>query len=402
MRHMPWFRWVLALGLVLIAGSAVLYATAPGMPELKQIDLTVLDEKADGACTVRWTDPFDLREREGPYRCDAERDSILKAPNYDGGSGFGWDTGFVVAQGQGTGDLYALDEDIEADDRIELSDTLVVFGLPLTVVGVVGGNISALARASGASPEAIRRARRLGEAAALVDRDHSQAVEAVRKAWAPVHEERVNEELSRIPVSRLTDAAGSGLRAEVLETGGIRTVREVLDSGAWGLERLPGVEQPTAVRAVATARRIADDLREVVEVRMDVNRPQPRSTALLVALRVLVEAGPQARNAAEAGRDLSVRLDRLLDDAAPASGWTEMRRAGRAERRRALAAVAELRLLLDDAERRGRAAQFAQASVDLLRGPDDGPAGLSAWVDFETQPAKYYGLLADIVGPGRE
>ncbi|WP_326677820.1 hypothetical protein [Streptomyces sp. NBC_01237] len=399
---MPWFRWVLALGLVLIAGSAVLYATAPGMPELKQIDLTVLDEKADGACTVRWTDPFDLREREGPYRCDAERDSILKAPNYDGGSGLGWDTGFVVAQGQDTGDLYSLDEDIEADDRIELSDTLVAFGFPLTVVGVVGGNISALARASGARPQAIRRARRLEEAAALVDRDHSRAVEAVRKAWAPVHEERVNEELSRIPASRLTDAAGSGLRAEVLETGGIRTVREVLDSGAWGLERLPGVEQPTAVWAVATARRIADDLRDVVEVRMDVNRPEPRSTALLVALRVLVEAGPPARNAAEAGRDLSVRLDRLLTVAAPASGWTEMRRAGRAERRRALAAVAELRLLLDDAERRGRAAQFAQASVDLLRGPDDGPAGLSAWVDFETRPAEYYGLLADIVGPGRE
>ncbi|MEV5684391.1 hypothetical protein AB0L68_14550 [Streptomyces sp. NPDC052164] len=45
---------------------------------------------------------------------------------------------------------------------------------------------------------------------------------------------------------------------------------------------------------------------------------------------------------------------------------------------------------------------FGQASVDLLRGPDDGPAGLSAWVDFETRPAEYYGLLADIVGPGRE
>jgi hypothetical protein len=61
--------------------------------------------------------------------------------------------------------------------------------------------------------------------------------------------------------------------------------------------------------------------------------------------------------------------------------------------------VAELRTLLDRAEEEDIAEQFAQASVDLLRGPDGDPAGLSAWADFTTRPAEYYGLLTEIAGP---
>jgi hypothetical protein len=44
-------------------------------------------------------------------------------------------------------------------------------------------------------------------------------------------------------------------------------------------------------------------------VRMDADRPGTRTAALLAALRVLVEAGPRARDAAEAGGELAARCD---------------------------------------------------------------------------------------------
>src|SRR5690606_1860003 len=67
-------------------------------------------------------------------------------------------------------------------------------------------------------------------------------------------------------------------------------------------------------------------------------------------------------------------------------------------RRRAPEAVAELRGLRDAAGRARTAERFAQASVDLLRGADGGPAALAARVGFASRPAAYYGLLAELVG----
>ncbi|TWG03785.1 hypothetical protein FHX80_112221 [Streptomyces brevispora] len=360
MRHVPVFRWVLSLGLVLIGCSLGLFLATPDLPELRQIDLTVLDEKPDGACTVRWTDPFEHREREAPYLCEAERDAILKAPYFDTDSGFGWDTGFVVAEGSDKGELYSLEEDSDADARIWLSDRLLVAGVFLTIVGVVGGNIRALSRTRGANPEVVRRARRLSEAAGLVAQDHLRAVEAVRMAWAPLH-------------------------------------RELLDADPADPRRV-GAGRGAVEERVAVARRIAGEVGEAVAVRLDADRPEPRTTALIVALRVLVEAGPRARNAAEEGGELAARLEPLLFDAAPAAGRRSLLGAGRSQRRRALAAVAALRPLLDKAEREGRVQQFAQVSVDLLRGPGSDPTGLSAWVDFESRSAEYYGRLAEVTG----
>ncbi|MFJ3499202.1 hypothetical protein [Streptomyces sp. NPDC090135] len=80
MRHVPCFRWVLTLGVVLFACSVGLYAAGSDPPEARQIDLTVLDEKPDGSCRVRWIDPYQKRAREASYRCDPGRSDLLKAP----------------------------------------------------------------------------------------------------------------------------------------------------------------------------------------------------------------------------------------------------------------------------------------------------------------------------------
>ncbi|MEI7033503.1 hypothetical protein [Streptomyces pratensis] len=399
MRHLPVFRWVLALGLILFTWSAVLYANTPDFPELEQVELTVLDEKPDGTCTVAWSNPFRFAdEREGPYQCDAGRSPALKAPHYELATGFGWDSGWVLAEGPDQGRLYHLEEDQEADEeRRERSDVLVLAGLPLMVVGVVGGNIRLLRRARGARPAVVRRAARLREAAEQVAQDHHRALEAVRTAWAPLHRELVDGELDRIPVTQIRGLAEGRLRTQEMEKGGVRTVRDVLDAGTWALAQLLGMERDTAEQTVAAARRTADAVGREVSVRFDARGPEPRTTALLAALRVLVDAGPKARSAGRAGRELAARLAPLLITAEPAAGVREMLRTGPYERDNVLAAVTELRIVLAEAEREAWAEQFAQSSVDLLRGPDVDADELATWTDFEARPTAYYTALAEVI-----
>lgn len=424
MRQVHFFRWLLTGGLTLITCSLGVYIATPDFPELQQVDLTVLDEKPDGRCTVRWENPFGHGEREAPYLCDPERSSTLKAPHYNPETGFGWETGCVIAEGPDKGELYSLEEDgDDREEQLDLSDALLAIGLPLTVVALAGesisrllGNTSAPLRSAGAplrgisalnrgrkaAPKVVREARRLQEAATLVVQDHQKAVEAVRTAWVPLHRELVDGEPSRTAVTRLREEA-AGVRAPVreLKRSGLRTVQEVLDAGEWRLRQIPGVGRSAAERVMTAARRIADEVHEDVAVRIDATRPEPRTTALVTALQVLVEAGPGVRHTMETGRELTARLEPLPADAAPAAGWWQMFRAGEEERHHAREAVAELRALLAEAEQAGVARRFRQASVDLLRGPDSGPSGLSAWVDFGTRPSEYYDLLAQAVDPGR-
>ncbi|CAM5234820.1 hypothetical protein STENM36S_07578 [Streptomyces tendae] len=105
MRHMPFFRWVLTLGFVLFACAVGLYAAAPDLPEARQIDLTVLDEEPDGSCTVRWSDPYQKREREASYQCDPGRSDLLKASQSSGSGGYGWESGFMFTEGPDRGNL---------------------------------------------------------------------------------------------------------------------------------------------------------------------------------------------------------------------------------------------------------------------------------------------------------
>ncbi|MFE2287880.1 hypothetical protein ACFXDJ_27400 [Streptomyces sp. NPDC059443] len=319
---MLFLRWVLLLGLVLIGCSLGVYM-ALDSPALRSVDLTVVDEKPNGSCTVMWTDPFGHGVRQAKYLCDAGRAAGLKAPYYAPGSGIGHDTGFVVEDGPDKGELYALwSDDVPTDTWIDISNDLLLGGVFLTIVAAAG-KIRTSSRPRSASRQVVRRATRLRGAAALVADDHRLAVAAVREAWAALHRE-------------------------------------------------PG---------------------EVL--RFDPRAADPRTTDLVAALWVLVEAGPQARSAAEAGASLVARLEPLLAEVTRAAGRRQKQR--RPARR---AALDELQLITGVAQVEGRELQFAQASTDLLRGIGGDPDGLSAWVDFESRPAEYHALLADAVEPG--
>ncbi|MEU6453401.1 DEAD/DEAH box helicase [Streptomyces sp. NPDC047065] len=243
--------------------------------------------------------------------------------------------------------------------------------------------------------EAVARGTRLHEAARSLAGDHERAVEAVRAALKPLHDEAVEQALDAIPVARLQDVTGGRLRLGAVEKSGLGTVRAVLDAGPYRLRQIPGVGQRTVDQIVAAARQLAEAAGEAAAVHLDVDRPEPRTTALVAALHVLVGAGPEARRALDAAAGLTRRLGPLLADARPSAGRIGLLLAGRAKKARALEAVAEIRSVTEEAERADTPGLLAQASVDLLRGP---AGDLAAWTDFELRSAEYYGVLGEIAG----
>ncbi|MFF2508256.1 hypothetical protein ACFVTY_33560 [Streptomyces sp. NPDC058067] len=392
MRHRPFFRWVLTLGVLLFGWSAYLYAS---YPETRQIDLTVISEKPDGRCTVRWKDPYSDggRRREAAYLCDPGRDAVLKPSHSILGTENGWETGFMFTEGPHRGDL---EPSLDEKDPYGLSETLVLFGLALLGVSLVGGNIRGAIRLTGARPKTVARARKLYEAAEQVARDHAQACDAVRAAWSALRRERIDAKLSAVPVAQLIRTVTGRQALRELEAAGVRTTRDVLDAGVPGLEHM-GVGHRSAEHAHTAARRLADDVEATLPGRLDPATPGPRTAALLVALHVLLEAGAEAHQVARRGKELAGELEPVLTAAEPASGYLNMLRAGREQRESARAAVTALRSLITASEQEELLARFAQTSVDLLRAPDDRNLGLSARVDFESRTGQYYGLLARVV-----
>ncbi|MFE1995884.1 DEAD/DEAH box helicase [Streptomyces parvulus] len=243
--------------------------------------------------------------------------------------------------------------------------------------------------------EAVARGTRLHEAARSLAGDHERAVDAVRAALKPLHDEAVEQALDAIPVARLQDVTGGRLRLGAVEKSGLATVRAVLDAGPYRLRQIPGVGQRTVDQIVAAARQLAEAAGEAAAVHLDVDRPEPRTTALVAALHVLVGAGPEARRALDTAAGLARRLDPLLAEARPAAGRIGLLLAGRERKARALEAVTGIRSLTEEAERDGTPELLAQASVDLLRGP---AGDLAAWTDFELRSAEYYGVLGEIAG----
>ncbi|MGV9564335.1 DEAD/DEAH box helicase [Streptomyces sp. NPDC003480] len=244
-------------------------------------------------------------------------------------------------------------------------------------------------------------ATRLHDAARALLGDHARALEAVRTALAPLRAELVARELEGIPVARLKDATEGRLRIAAIEAAGFASVRSVHEAGRYELRQVPGVGQQTADRALAAARQIAAAVEETVTVRLDVDRPDPRTTALLAALHPLVEAGPELHRAVDAAARLDERLGTLLPAARTAGARLRLALLGRRRRQEALAAVAGTGELLADAAARAVPLLLAQANADLLRGP---VSELEARVDFEVRSAEYYSLLAEICaqGPGAE
>ncbi|MEO3808350.1 DEAD/DEAH box helicase [Sphaerisporangium sp. B11E5] len=216
---------------------------------------------------------------------------------------------------------------------------------------------------------------------------------AVVEALGAVRREAARGELGAIPVGRINDVTDGRLRVGVLERNGYATVLDVLDASAYQLQLLPGVGAQTVRQVQAAAGQIARAVEQAVGIRIDVERQDPLSGELVVALRRLVDAGPELPRALEVARGLVSRLEGLLGEARPARSRVRMFFADTGRRERAHAAVGQIARLLEDS--RETRLLLAQVTADLLRPPV--PA-FEAWADFEFRGAEYYSLLAEVAG----
>ncbi len=206
--------------------------------------------------------------------------------------------------------------------------------------GAAGGTaLGTLAHGAAGSPvptggavrELLARAERLLESARAVPAGpRRDAVDAVRSVLDPVLDSLVGRELAAIPVSRLKDVTEGRLRLGALEQAGFGTVGQVHGTHRYELRQLPGVGAHTADQALAAAAQIAHAVRDTVSVRIDVDAPDDTSTALVVALHRLAEAGADARRAVDAARRLAERLGPPAAAAGPAELVADaVHRAGR-------------------------------------------------------------------------
>ncbi|WP_415949945.1 hypothetical protein [Streptomyces sp. KLOTTS4A1] len=130
-RRRPVFRWLLLAG-VLVTALGVWGGNSADQDPL--IELTVLEEESSGACTVRFTDPFDGRSRTEAFVCDSERSELL----YD------WDLAWVVSYGPWKGDLYNSDWQGTPSNHVVV--TVLLCGAGLLAVGGIGGTVRGVGR----------------------------------------------------------------------------------------------------------------------------------------------------------------------------------------------------------------------------------------------------------------
>ncbi|MFF6902828.1 hypothetical protein [Streptomyces hydrogenans] len=267
MRHKPFFRWVLTFGFVLFACGMGISTVQPE-PELvatRQIDLAVVEEKSDGTCRVRWSDPYAKRTREGAYHCDPTRSSWLKAPNYGDSRGYGQESGFMYTEGPDQGNLEDPQADLKFKNDSDPGGVVLALGILAVMVGLIGGNLRALPRVLGVERQLVRRAAALAEAAGWAAEDYGRAMEAAREAGQQ-------------------GALGPAPDPELVRA-------------LWVLREAGPQAHPAAEAALELSARLTVLLEEA---------------APAAGLRNRLQAGPSARDAAEAA---VAELRRLLADA---------------------------------------------------------------------------------------
>ncbi|MFF4768624.1 hypothetical protein ACFY1V_19150 [Streptomyces sp. NPDC001255] len=372
-------RWVIVVGVALFALSAVLYAVAPDDSPSRQVELTVISEKKDGACDVRWTDPFTDEPRSGHYRCDPDRGASLKPHAKDGVSPYGTDYAWAYADRGHRGELIPPDDPLEGGPLIDASDTVLLVALLITLTGLVWAAVNTTRRLSDAT---LRRARDLATAAARLLADHRRATAAVVTAWAPLHEEGVRARLRSVPAESLPH--GEALRAAgLLSADDVRDAATGTADGIAGLDPAAAAEVRAALTPV-TARACAQTV-----VPLEGGRPGADPAALLGALRVLVAAGPQAGGAVAWAADVAARLtpDVFATATAPP---------GAVEPRARSAAKRHIRQVLATVDKNASHV-FTHTSADLVRGAVPGDAADRH--DVAGRPSAYYAVLDEATLP---
>ena len=221
--------------------------------------------------------------------------------------------------------------------------------------------------------------------------------EQIRVAFHALRDEMVRREIASIPIGRLKETTGGGLRLGAVERAGYRTVGQVFAATPASLQRIDGVGATTANQVVAAARQVADAVQAGLQFRIDLDPGNKRSTELISALYradlFAAIADRQRQTTAQAAMDLDIAL------AAAAPTTSRLRMFFRRSRRRdeARAALARVDRILGWSDTSGFSAELDHADKLTTGGIT---VGTAAWKDFEKRSIEYYGRLGEIVDLG--
>ncbi len=221
-----------------------------------------------------------------------------------------------------------------------------------------------------------------------------------KSAYMVEFERATQEDISRVAVEALKQAATGAFRLSALKDAGFRTVDEILPYSRAELERIRGVGPTTSERVMSAARLVEQSVRDAVRVRFDVeNRPQTQ-TDLLAALRYLKSERyftvPLKDRLKRTEQAIEADLKRARLETRPIRRFF----AGAKRKAAARAAYERLAALVDAPATVGLLSKIDAVNRKRQAGRNAGSARV--WNDFLANPIKYNELLIEIAGIGTD
>jgi len=216
----------------------------------------------------------------------------------------------------------------------------------------------------------------------------------VKTSYSKLRQEMVRRELAHVPVGRLRDITGGRLRLGLLENAGFGTVADVLDASPSRLQAIQGVGASTATQVIAAARQAATAAKDGFRLRIDLDPRNPRSTALLDAVRQYEPAGAVISPLRDDVAKVADGLSRSLPLAGRGASRLRMLFSGSKKKKAAREALAYLQGLAEWSEATGFQGRLVAADSALAHSQ---AAATDVWKDFERRSADYYSLLGEVV-----
>ncbi|MGW9307771.1 DEAD/DEAH box helicase [Saccharomonospora azurea] len=256
---------------------------------------------------------------------------------------------------------------------------------------------TAKAKVGAAAKAMLENARALAARAAALRSASDVLQRTARQQIRILLDQEVQATLSARPITDLRTLVGKGARLGALENAGYRTVANVVKARPERLRTYPGVGTQTAQQVVAAARRLADEVRKEARLRLDPDRQPPGQTRLLATLAAARHADSARATLQAPLKQFTTLTADLVRQAEPTTSRGAMFFKGRAKKRAALVALAQLDALLTSPQTLAlwQTVEGQERAVD--------PRSYSSaylWQEYANDAASFNALLSTLTGHG--
>lgn len=204
------------------------------------------------------------------------------------------------------------------------------------------------------------------------------------------------DELKRIGVERLRDVTDGRLTVQPLIDHGVANVAEVLALSNDDLDRIPGIGPATATQITAAATQIERAAAASVRVAPDPDRRDAADTALVAALRGLIDAQQTLPDIAE-DLQLTARIGDLIEPASATTKGVRFFFTRGSKREAAQTALGSLEAALAQFAGSGASRRLDDAHRQLS-GAQPSPEQL--WADYLARSPDYLAALGELGAAG--